>query len=71
MNVPRISDAKALAQRFDLAGCVIFYLTPDGQVGLASYGRNRKICKALGRWADKRIDEITAGKTELTEDLVR
>jgi 1,4-dihydroxy-2-naphthoyl-CoA synthase len=66
---PTISDAKKLCVRDGKAGVIIFHFNGDGSFGFASYGRDRKRCRLMGRIADQIFDRIEQGDIQTQETI--
>lgn len=55
---PKITDAKMIAQRFDLPKAIVIFQLPDGRWGYASYGKDKAHCERARRSADLALDAI-------------
>ena len=53
-----IETAKQLAKETDSRAIIIIRWGKDGTVGGASYGQDKKICTAAGKWLDDIVDEM-------------
>ena len=56
--IPSVGDAKSLAKRSNLRRCVILFETDEGQVGYASYGKTKELCKATREIMDELFDDL-------------
>ncbi len=57
----RISDAKKIASETGAEAVVVFAFS-EGRFAAASYGATKEKCAAAGRWLDRIVDEMGAGK---------
>lgn len=56
---PMIADAKRMAQKYGMTGCVILLFDHAGKtVGGMSYGSNRARCQKLGKLLDSAVDTL-------------
>ena len=62
MSNVTINEARALAGTHGKSGVVIFTFDEDGSFGLASYGKDRQTCQAMGDWADKIFKLVESGE---------
>lgn len=56
MGHPEICDARALGKKYGLPTTIILFEMPDGTIGYASYGADRKPCDRARRIADSAFD---------------
>ena len=49
---PEVAVARDAAKRLAADRCVVIYTTPDGKLGMASYGQTKELCAATGRIGD-------------------
>lgn len=49
---PEVAAARDFGKRFNASRVVITYVTEDGQIGYASYGKTQKLCADTKRLAD-------------------
>lgn len=57
MSKPGICDARKLAKRDDMDVVIVFHIDAEGQMGYASYGKDRETCQAARVLADRMFDE--------------
>lgn len=55
---PEVAVARDFAAKFGADRVIIFYTTPDGKYGYASYGQNRELCGATRKAADAVHDHM-------------
>lgn len=66
MKPPRITEAKAIAQRIGADGVIAFAFAFDSdQFGYASYGQDRARCDRMHRVAERIVKLIDAGVISL------
>ncbi len=53
-----VAAARDFATRFGADRVVIFYTTPQGQFGCASYGRNKRLCDQARKMGDVTNDAL-------------
>lgn len=61
MKKPQITEAQRIAERIGADSVVILAFGEDMVAG-ASYGATKAKCAITGRWMDKLIDTMAAGK---------
>ncbi|KKL83991.1 hypothetical protein LCGC14_1969210 [marine sediment metagenome] len=64
-----ISEVKEMAKRHDSRAVIVLYITPEGRVGLTTYGSNRRLCEKAGKFGDEVFDAIVDGTFSLPEGL--
>jgi hypothetical protein len=60
MTPPRITEAKAIAERIGADAVVVLAFKGDTIAG-ASYGQTKAMCKKTGQWMDWLIDGMEDG----------
>jgi hypothetical protein len=65
-NWPTIEDMKKVAKRHNLDGVILlgFAFTRKKGIRLVTYGRDRKLCKAMGSVGDQLAQKISSGEVE-------
>lgn len=63
-EVPTIKDAKALAEKYDQDGVIVFFFKGD-QYGFSSYGMDREQCDRFGNFGNQVAELIESGKIKL------
>jgi hypothetical protein len=67
MTPPRITEAKAIAERIGADAVVVLaFDDEDGLVAGASYGKTKALCATIGEWMDAIIDGLV--KNEPVEE---
>jgi len=61
MKRPTIEDAKRLAKRDGLKGCIIIGFTEDDQLPMVSYGKDRAHCQCFGKVLDRIGEDLSSG----------
>ncbi len=49
---PEVAVARDAAQKLQAQQAIIVYLLPNGQVGMASYGATKELCREAGKIGD-------------------
>lgn len=56
---PEVKVARAAANKLGALQAVIVYVTPDGRVGMASFGQTKELCEQAGHLGDGLFDLAT------------
>lgn len=58
---PEVAVARDAAKRLNNAPmCIVFWVTDDQHVGMATYGRTRELCKAAGELGREAFEALKA-----------
>ena len=63
-HLPQILDAKELAQQYRLPSVMIIFCTEEGQIGGASYGKDRTTCQKTSKVMDIFINQVMDGEID-------
>lgn len=50
---PEVAVARDAGNRLEAEMCIVLYITEDGNLGMASYGKTKNLCGKAGKLGDK------------------
>lgn len=53
---PEVAVARDAAKKLGAQQCIVIYILPEGQLGMASYGKTKQLCELAGELGDKLFD---------------